>query len=322
MDRKTVLEKISGTAILPVIKIDKLEHSIPLAKALRDGGVNALEITVRNDIAFDAIKKIKSVYPDMAVGAGTILSCEQASAAMDIGTDFIVSPGFDRQVVELCLNAGEMVIPGCITPTEIGLAKSIGLDTVKFFPAEKSGGIEAIKLLSGPFKNMKFIPTGGIDFTNLGSYLQSDFVLACGGSFMARADVIDKENWEEITKACQKAINISLGFELAHVGINEPCEEQAISDAGELDALLNLGVRNGSSSVFCGKAVEFMKTLYLGEKGHIGFYTNSVSRAMSWFSCRGIGIRKEIIKQDAANKLVSFYLEREIGGFAVHVVRR
>lgn len=319
---QNVLEQIGDLGVLPVIKIEKLEQAVPLADALRQGGINAIEVTVRNEIALDAINKIRSSFPDMLVGAGTILTVQLVDQVMEAGARYVVTPGYNSRVVKHCLDREIPIVPGCVTPSEIQNAIDAGLQTLKFFPAGPQGGTSAIRLLSGPFPKVRFIPTGGIDFSNMTEYAGLECVAAVGGSFMARADLIQNENWEEISKNCRKAISLSLGFELAHVGINHERIKDAMDSAEKLDSFLALGIRSGNSSIFCGKAVECMKTKYFGEKGHIGFYTNSVQRARAWFSANGISVLEDSIRVDGNGKLVSFYLKEEVAGFAVHVVKR
>lgn len=314
--------QITRTGILPVIKVEKLSDALPLAEALRAGGTNAIEVTVRSEAAYDAIHAISEAYPDMAVGAGTILTTDMADRALTAGAKYIVAPGLDPEVIKHCQNAGVVAVPGCSTGSEINMAVKLGLTLVKFFPAELSGGVAAIKLLSGPFPGVKFIPTGGIDESNLAGYLRCDAVAACGGSFMAKADVIRAGNWEVITQACKRCVGLSLGFELAHVGVNCESEENAHEGASRMAGLFSLSVKNGKSSVFAGKAVEYMKSPYWGKNGHIGYYTNSVSRALEWFRTEGVAIRENSICTDAQGKPISFYFEDEIGGFAVHVVKK
>lgn len=316
-----VLERIRNIGILPVIKIEELENAIPLAGALRTGGINAIEVTARNDVAFNAVRIIKAEYPDMVVGVGTIISTDLVDQAIAAGVEYAVAPGYNPVVVNYCINKGLPIVPGCSTPSEIETAIATGLTTLKFFPAGPNGGPAALKLLSGPFSKVRFVPTGGVDFSNLTEYLRMDCVAACGGSFMAKAETIKAKDWKKITADCKEAVNMSLGFELAHVGLNHKNEEEALVNASAMDALFSFGVRNGNSSAFCGKAVEFMKTQYYGEKGHIGFYTNSVARAMAWFEANKIPIRTESVRRNG-DKLVSFYLEQEIGGFAIHIVKR
>jgi 2-dehydro-3-deoxyphosphogluconate aldolase/(4S)-4-hydroxy-2-oxoglutarate aldolase len=211
-DATYISEKIAQTGVLPVINVPEASLAVPLAKALIDGGMTALEITLRSDCSLEAIKSIKATYPDFLVGAATVLTPSDADAAISAGADFIVSPGLDPELVAYCQSRGVLIVPGCVTPTEIQFAAvKCGLTTLKFFPAELSGGVAAIKLLSGPFPKVKFVPTGGITFDNLGAYLATGKVLACGGSFMASADQVKNARFDEITLACKKAIEISNG---------------------------------------------------------------------------------------------------------------
>lgn len=317
-----VFETINSTGILPVIKIEELENAVPLATALREGGVNAIEVTARSAVAFDAIRAITTAYPDMAVGAGTILNRELVDKALDAGARYIVAPGFNTDTAEYCQQRGVPFVPGCTTASEMEKALAMGITTVKFFPAEACGGLAALKQFAGPFPQLSFVVTGGVDFTNIGEYLKAGFIGACGGSYMAPAALIKEKNWEKITANCKRAVALSMGFELAHVGLNHPDEAAALANTNALNEMMLLGTRNGNSSAFCGTAVEFMKTMFYGEKGHIGFYVNSVARAKAWFESRNIAIREESVRMKDAKTMQSFYLQEEIGGFAVHVVAR
>lgn len=317
------LQVIRDIGVLPVIKVEKEEYALPLAEAVRTGGINAIEITFRNDVALSALYRIKAAFPDMCVGAGTILSPTMAEQAAEAGADFIVSPGFNPKTVSFCIERGLPIVPGCTTAADMEIALEMGLDTVKFFPAEQSGGVSALKAFSGPFSKLSFIPTGGIDYGNLCSYLKHSFVAACGGSFMAKADLIREGKWDVITDNCRRAVDISLGFELAHVGVNNQTKEEAISNAEALNNIFPLGVKVGSGkSSFLGSAVEFMHMSYYGDKGHIGFKTNSPARAKSYFESRGIPIREDSVSRSESGEIKFFYLEEEIGGFAVHVVKK
>lgn len=321
LDIKTINDAIASTGVLPVINVPKPELAEPLAKALIDGGMTALEITLRNESALDSVRIIKRAYPEFIVGAGTVLSVSDAERAIAAGADFIVSPGFDEEVVDYCLERGILIVPGCCTPTEMQAAVKKGLTTLKFFPAELSGGMAAIKLLSGPFPKVKFVPTGGITFDNLGEYLSSDKILACGGSFMANADQVKRGDFEAITAACKRAMDISLGFELAHVGINHDSAEQAYKNIDRVAQIFRLGVKDGEKGAMVGGCVELMKVPFYGTKGHIGFKTRSVARALAYFEKNGYKINESSINRDEKG-LVSAYLEEEIGGFAFHVVRK
>ena len=204
-----ISEKIQKSGVLPVINVPSESLAAPLAKALIDGGMTALEITLRSDCSLAAIKNIKSSYPEFIVGAGTVLDTKAVDDAVAAGADFVVSPGFDPEITDYCAERGILAVPGCATPTEIQLAVKRGLTVLKFFPAELSGGVAAIKLLSGPFSKVRFVPTGGITMDNLASYLSCGKVLACGGSFMANAEQVKNGKFDEISTACRRALDIA-----------------------------------------------------------------------------------------------------------------
>ena len=204
-----ISEKIESVGVLPVINVPNADLALPLAKALMDGGMTALEITLRSDCSLAAIKSIKAAYPDFIVGAGTVLTTAAVDDAIGAGADFLVSPGFDPELVDYCNERGVLMVPGCVTPTEIQLAVKRGLTVLKFFPAEFSGGVAAIKLLSGPFPTVRFLPTGGITFDNFASYLAYNKVIACGGSFMATGDQVKNGKFDEIADSCRRALAIS-----------------------------------------------------------------------------------------------------------------
>lgn len=310
------------TGILPVINIPKSSIAVEVAAALRRGGVNSIEVTLRSPDSLESIKNIKSEFPDMTVGAGTVLNTQTADSAIENGADFIVSPGYDDEVVAYCLEKGIQIVPGCTSATEIQKAVKHGLDVVKFFPAELNGGIEAINLLSGPFPQVKFIPTGGISFDNLGKYLVNKKILACGGSYMATKAQIENGEFDAITTACKKAVDISLGFELAHVGINCDSEDDALASAKKISEIFRMQHRPTSSAVFAGSAVEAVKSGGLGIHGHIGFYTNSIHRAMAYFEALGICLNEDGFKYNKTGEISCVYLKDNIGGFAFHVVER
>lgn len=316
-----IVKEVESTGVLPVINIPHSDLAEDVACAVIKGGINSMEITLRSADSLQSISKVKKAYPNMVLGAGTVLSTQTVDDAINAGADYIVTPGYDQEIVDYCKDKNIMIIPGCSSPSEIQKALKSGLSVIKFFPAELSGGTKALKLLSGPFKKAKFLPTGGITLDNLGEYLKLPCVIACGGSFMAGSDLVSGKKFDEITALCKKSVEISLGFELAHVGINGENETQAINVATALSDVLGFSVKIGNSSVFAGKAVEVMKTKYYGTNGHIGFYTNSVKRALCWFEKNGMEVIKESVKEDSKG-LVSAYLKQELGGFAIHVVRR
>lgn len=197
--------------IIPVVKLERAEDATKLARALYKGGICCMEITFRTAAAKDAIKKVAEEVPEMLVGAGTMIGAGQVADAVEAGAKFIVSPGLSEEVVKKCRELDVICLPGCVTASEIMKAKSLGIGVVKFFPAETSGGIKAIKALAAPFGDMKFIPTGGINTENIGTYLENPFIAACGGSWMVKESDINAGNFEEITQKAQEALTLVRG---------------------------------------------------------------------------------------------------------------
>lgn len=201
-----LIEKIQSTAVLPVIKIDNAKDAVPLAAALKDGGLPAAEVTFRTDAAEEAIRLIAENYPDFLIAAGTVLTTEQADKAMNAGASFIVSPGLNPKVVKHCIEKGYPIIPGVCTPTEVECGLDLGLTYLKFFPAEAAGGVEMIKAMAAPYTKVKFMPTGGVSVKNIADYLNCKAVFACGGSWMVPADKIANGDFEEITRLTKEAV--------------------------------------------------------------------------------------------------------------------
>ena len=203
-----VLMKIGQMGIVPVVVLNDVKNSVPLAQSLINGGLPCAEITFRTEAAQQSIAEISKNFPQMFVGAGTVLTTEQVDRAVDAGAKFIVSPGFNPKVVEYCIKKGYPVTPGIMTPTELEMALEFGLDVVKFFPAENAGGLKMIKAMAAPYTKMKFMPTGGINPQNVREYLQCDKILACGGSWMVKGDLINSGNFAEIEKLTKEASQI------------------------------------------------------------------------------------------------------------------
>ena len=214
-----ICKEIGSYGLVPVIKIDDPEKAVPLAKALCDGGLPVAEITFRTACAAEAIARITKEFPDMLVGAGTVLTTEQVDRAVAAGSKFIVSPGFNPKVVAYCVEKGIPIVPGTSRPSDVEAAIELGLDTVKFFPAEAAGGVAMLSSMGGPYANITFMPTGGIDEKNLMDYLTLKNVLACGGSFMVKNKYIDEGRFDLITADVKTAMTAMLGFKLAHIGI-------------------------------------------------------------------------------------------------------
>ncbi|HIR84229.1 MAG TPA: bifunctional 4-hydroxy-2-oxoglutarate aldolase/2-dehydro-3-deoxy-phosphogluconate aldolase [Candidatus Galloscillospira excrementavium] len=318
----TVIEQFSRIGIVPVIAIDDAEKAVPLAKALVAGGLPAAEVTFRTAAGEEAIRRIATEVPDMLVGAGTVLTTDQADRAIAAGAQFIVSPGFNPAVTRYVIDKGVPMMPGTATPGEMEQAMSMGLDVVKFFPAEQNGGVAKLKALAGPYTTLRWMPTGGVNTKNLMDYLSFDKIVACGGTWMVKKDLIEGERWDEITRICREAVQTMLGFELKHVGINCADEAEAEKTAKTFCALFGLEYKPGNSSVFAGSAVECMKSPYLGKYGHIAIGTNSVDRAMYHLGLQGVTFNESTRKTDGKGKTKAIYLDGEVGGFAVHLVQK
>ena len=318
-----VLEQIQKIGIVPVVVINNVEDAIPLAKALCAGGLPCAEVTFRTAAAAGAIKAMTDAFPDMCVGAGTVLNAEQVDAAVAAGAKFIVSPGLNPNTVKYCIEKNVPITPGTSSPSDIEAAIELGLDVVKFFPAEQSGGLAKIKAMAAPYVNMKFMPTGGINAKNLNSYLDFPKIIACGGSWMVPGDLISAGDWDKIEQLTREAVQTMLGFELAHVGVNAESEEEALKAANRFAFLFGMQAKVGNSSIFAGSAVEVMKTPYLGKNGHIAIRTNYIDRAVNYMeTVLGVKFNEESAKRDAKGALKAIYLEEEIGGFAVHLVQK
>lgn len=203
------MQRIGATGLVPVVVIDDAAKAVATAKALLKGGVNVMEITMRTAAGMEAIGLVSEACPGMLVGAGTILSMEQCKNAIRNGAKFIVSPGFDPEIVDYCNTVDIPICPGCVTPTEITAAINQGIKVVKFFPANIYGGLRAMSALSGPFSDIQFIPTGGIDLSNLADYVNK-IIFAIGGGWLCSRDSINKDKYEEITEACTKSVDILL----------------------------------------------------------------------------------------------------------------
>lgn len=204
----TFSEKVFETGIVPVVVLNNVEDAVPLASALLKGGIDFMEITFRTECAAECISVISKAVPDMTVGAGTVLNVEQAKLAVECGAKFIVSPGLDETTVKWAIENNIPVIPGCVTPTEIMKAISLGLKVVKFFPADVYGGIKAIKALSAPFGQVKFLPTGGVSEANLPEFAANKSVIAVGGSWVCKKDDIINHDWDKITELSANAVKI------------------------------------------------------------------------------------------------------------------
>ncbi|EGU44009.1 MULTISPECIES: bifunctional 4-hydroxy-2-oxoglutarate aldolase/2-dehydro-3-deoxy-phosphogluconate aldolase [Vibrio] len=202
----TLNAQLANLKVIPVIAINRAEDAIPLGKALVENGMPCAEITLRTECAIEAISIMRKTYPDMLIGAGTVLTTEQVDASINAGVDFIVSPGFNPRTVQYCIDKGIAIVPGVNNPSLVEQAMEMGLRTLKFFPAEPSGGTAMLKALTAVYP-VKFMPTGGVSLKNVDAYLSIPSVLACGGTWMVPTNLIDEGKWDELGKLVRDAVD-------------------------------------------------------------------------------------------------------------------
>lgn len=203
-----ILERIGEIGIVPVVVLKDAKDALPLADALCRGGLPCAEVTFRTEAAEEAILAMTEAFPDMLVGAGTVLNAGQADRAASAGAEFIVSPGFNPHTVMHCVEKGMLIVPGCMTPGDVEQALECGLEAVKFFPAEAAGGLKMIKALAAPYGSLKFMPTGGINQSNVRDYMACGSVLACGGSWMVKSELVEAQKFDEIAKLARECVEI------------------------------------------------------------------------------------------------------------------
>lgn len=316
-----MIEKLSLAGIVPVIKVEDAADAVPLCKALADGGLPVAEITFRSDAAEEAIRRVHAELPEVILGAGTVLTREQVDRAVDAGATYIVSPGLNPDIVKYCAEKNVPIVPGTANPSDIEVALSLGLKTVKFFPAEPLGGLKLIKAMAAPYGSVTFLPTGGVNEQNLNEYLAFPKVVACGGSWMVPADAVAAKDWKRIENLTRSAVNKMLGLEVKHVGVNSGSPEQAAKDADMLAKLLGWELDEHKNATFVGEGFEVMKVPFRGTHGHIAVACNSIKRARWHMERRGFVFDDEsAILRDG--KLRAIYLKDEIAGFAVHLLQK
>lgn len=316
-----VLAKIQKIGIVPVVVLNDAKDAKPLGQALCEGGLPCAEVTFRTDAAEESIRIMSEEFPDMLVGAGTVLTTEQVDRAVNAGAKFIVSPGLNPNVVKYCVDKGIPITPGTANPSDIEQALELGLDVVKFFPAEAAGGLKMIKAMAAPYTTMKFMPTGGINAGNINEYLAFDKILACGGSWMVNGELIKAGKFDEIRDLTKEAVNTMLGFELRHIGINCENKAEAESVVNLFDKMFGFTKREASKSYFAGNEIEAMNEKGFGKLGHIAIGTNNVDRAVNYLETQGVKFNMDTAKV-VNGKMTFVYLQDEIGGFAVHLVQK
>ena len=318
-----MMKELYSIGLIPVIKIENPDDAVPLAKALIDGGLPAAEITFRTACAAEAIKNITEAYPEMLVGAGTVLTCEQVDAAIAAGSKFLVSPGLNPKVTAYALSKGIPMLPGCSNPSDIEAALELGLKTVKFFPAEAAGGLKMLKAMAAPYGQLNFMPTGGINAENLLDYLKFNKIVACGGSFMVADDLVKEKKWDEITALTKDAVKKMLGLEFLHMGINTADKAEGEKGAKLFNLMFGMPVKETSKSYFAGDAFEFMMGKGPGACGHIAIRTNFVDRAMAYFKRMGFEFdESSIVNDDKTGKPKFVYFKDEVCGFAIHLLQK
>ncbi|MDR2177236.1 MAG: bifunctional 4-hydroxy-2-oxoglutarate aldolase/2-dehydro-3-deoxy-phosphogluconate aldolase [Treponema sp.] len=318
-----VLEELGNIGIIPVIKIDDPAGAVPLAKALAAGGIPCAEVTFRTAQGEEAIRRISAGAPECLVGAGTVHNVEQVDRAVKAGAKFIVSPGYNPKTVDYCVERGIPITPGCSTPSDFERALEAGLDVVKFFPAEQSGGIAYIKAVAAPYSGLKFIPTGGINAGNIGAYITCDRVLACGGTWMVSPEMINAGEFDRISALSREAVLSMFGFTVAHTGINAGSETAAREAAALFGGLFGFPVNEGNSSIFTSDYLELMKLPgAAGTKGHIAIATNTIVRARAYLERRGVVFDPASIKKTAAGNINVIFARDEILGFAWHLIQK
>ena len=296
VEMNKVVEELSKIGIVPVIALDDAKDAEPLAKALIEGGLPCAEVTFRTAAAEESIRIMAEKFPELVVGAGTVLTPEQA-------------------------DKGYPIVPGTSNPSDVETAIELGLDVVKFFPAEAAGGLNMIKSMAAPYTNMKFMPTGGINAGNLKSYLDFGKIVCCGGSWMVKKDMVAAGDFEGIKNLTREAVDTMLGFEVRHVGVNLQSGEEAEDLADTFNKMFSFEKKVGNSSVFSGTGFELMKKQGRGTHGHIAIATNYIERAIYHLEKRGFEFDKDsaVIKND---RLKAIYFKGEFGGFAIHLVQK
>lgn len=323
MDRK-----IREAGVIALLQTEDPAEAVFAADALRTGGVTMTEIAFRNAAAYDkaaeAVAAVRAKCPQTTVGAATVSGPAVAEKALAAGAMFAFSAGFNPDTAAFCAARGLPFYPGVCTPGEIEKCAAAGLSVLKFFPAEACGGAAALRAFAGPYPQIRFVASGGVNAANAAQYFSCANTAAVSGSWLVPKDLLERRDGDGISRLAREAALLSLGFQFAHVGIN--CAGDA--DAASLASLLSEFGFSGSEnpvSWFCGASFELMKNGGPGKRGHIGILTWSVERALAYLARRGISPVMESAKWcgERGKSAISFvYLDRDFGGFAVHLKRR
>ena len=308
-----VIKELSLYGIVPVIKIERLEDAPALAKALCAGGLPVAEVTFRTACAKEAIKAMKEACPEMIIGAGTVLNAAQVDQAIEAGSEFIVSPGLNPKTVKYCLERNIAILPGCANPSDMEQALELGLEVVKFFPAEANGGLAAIKAMAAPYVDLKFMPTGGINPTNLTDYLAFDKIIACGGTWMVVDELVKQQKWDEITNLTAQAVKTMLDLKIHHIALGD-------NDHGkQLASLLNQPHLETFSASTMVDQVEFMFDHNPGTLHHLCLSTKNIERAIFFLEKQGYTFDQTTIRYNSKNKIEFIYFNELISGCKCHL---
>jgi 2-dehydro-3-deoxyphosphogluconate aldolase/(4S)-4-hydroxy-2-oxoglutarate aldolase len=320
-DMSTLMQRVGEIGLVPVIKLESARKAVGLGRALVAGGIPVAEVTFRTAAAEEAIRAMAAELPELLVGAGTVLTVDQAERALAAGAKFIVSPCYVDEVVAYCQERGIPVLPGVVNPDGVAKGLAQGLDVLKFFPAGPAGGTAMLDAMAGPFGSARFVPTGGIDASNVSSYARRTNVHAIGGTWMVRPDLVEAEDWQAVEGLCREAVFALHDFSFAHLGISGQDEAECRAVAGRFQQLFNFAPTEGGASIFAGDRVEITRTPCPGAKGHLAIRCNQVERAVAYLKRAGIQARPETAK-GAPGRLKAIYLDLELAGFAVHLLGR
>lgn len=316
-----IFQRIRQAGIVPVVIIDHASDAVPTAKALLNGGIDVMEITFRTPAAAKSIEEVAFNCPDLMVGAGTVLTLDQCKIAVSNGAKFIVFPGFDEKIVSWCAENGVMIIPGCVTPTEIMATIKYNLTVIKFFPANIYGGLNAMKSLSAPFGSIRFIPTGGIGLQNIKQYISEPFVHALGGSWVCPKNDISEGNFKKITDMCIMSRSLLLGYEFADLA-NSGTKSTATDISASISKYeLERFHENQDSIVFPPNLAEILNRLEYDGLRSVELRTNCIDIAINDFRKKGFSANMEAAnKKDG--KVISVCLEKQGSGVSVHLLQK
>lgn len=319
IDRNNILKQISEIGMIPVLTIDKKERALPLAKALSKGGLPLMEVMLRSEDALACIEIIAKELPDFIIGAGTVLTVDLAKKAIDAGAMFLVAPGFNPEVVRYALERNIPIVPGTVTPTEVEAARALGVHTLKFFPAVQQGGLDTMKLLSGSYPDVRWVPTGDMTRDLVKEYLPFCKVAATGGDFMLKYDDIHSDNYEKITADVEETILEYLDLRIDHFGFNSSGSVEANALAAKLGDVFHLGIDHHAHSTFAGKLFEVCHEPVAESLAHIGIGSRDALRAYHYLKRCGIEFDESSLKFKEDGRLYKAYLRERIGGFAFHL---